>query len=144
MLYFFFLMIRRPPRSTLFPYTTLFRSVEIEQILGKAPRLDAHDVDADALLGQHDPCAMTPRVVGRGKQRHDGSSARQVSAPAIRLMEAPRGLRPARGSVDILPVLAFHQPGKPAEHQQKQHHPYAESAARGLRRLADEIGRAHV
>src|SRR5258706_12114282 len=26
---FFFLMIRRPPRSTLFPYTTLFRSVVI-------------------------------------------------------------------------------------------------------------------
>src|SRR3712207_7462577 len=26
MTYFFFLMIRRPPRSTLFPYTTLFRS----------------------------------------------------------------------------------------------------------------------
>src|SRR2546422_11753857 len=25
--FFFFLMIRRPPRSTLFPYTTLFRSV---------------------------------------------------------------------------------------------------------------------
>src|SRR5258707_12088132 len=27
-LFFFFLMIRRPPRSTLFPYTTLFRSRE--------------------------------------------------------------------------------------------------------------------
>src|SRR5258708_40269800 len=27
-LHFFFLMIRRPPRSTLFPYTTLFRSAE--------------------------------------------------------------------------------------------------------------------
>src|SRR3989442_7630138 len=26
-LHFFFLMIRRPPRSTLFPYTTLFRSI---------------------------------------------------------------------------------------------------------------------
>src|SRR3712207_8869814 len=26
LLHFFFLMIRRPPRSTLFPYTTLFRS----------------------------------------------------------------------------------------------------------------------
>src|SRR5688572_33101794 len=25
-IYFFFLLIRRPPRSTLFPYTTLFRS----------------------------------------------------------------------------------------------------------------------
>src|SRR3712207_7323914 len=28
MCYFFFLMIRRPPRSTLFPYTTLFRSMK--------------------------------------------------------------------------------------------------------------------
>src|SRR2546426_8727754 len=27
--FFFFLMIRRPPRSTLFPYTTLFRSVKL-------------------------------------------------------------------------------------------------------------------
>src|SRR3989441_3361402 len=27
--FFFFLMIRRPPRSTLFPYTTLFRSLRI-------------------------------------------------------------------------------------------------------------------
>src|SRR2546426_3881573 len=27
---FFFLMIRRPPRSTLFPYTTLFRSTHLE------------------------------------------------------------------------------------------------------------------
>src|SRR5205809_8123983 len=33
--FFFFLMIRRPPRSTLFPYTTLFRSDagDIEEIL---------------------------------------------------------------------------------------------------------------
>src|SRR3712207_8604509 len=30
---FFFLMIRRPPRSTLFPYTTLFRSVLQELLL---------------------------------------------------------------------------------------------------------------
>src|SRR2546430_11918385 len=30
-MYFFFLMIRRPPRSTLFPYTTLFRSDDVEQ-----------------------------------------------------------------------------------------------------------------
>src|SRR3712207_9260215 len=31
-MYFFFLMIRRPPRSTLFPYTTLFRSNSSERI----------------------------------------------------------------------------------------------------------------
>src|SRR5438552_16451728 len=29
---FFFLMIRRPPRSTLFPYTTLFRSREVNRL----------------------------------------------------------------------------------------------------------------
>src|SRR5215467_15308231 len=30
----FFLMIRRPPRSTLFPYTTLFRSCGVPSFLG--------------------------------------------------------------------------------------------------------------
>src|SRR2546422_11444674 len=33
--FFFFLMIRRPPRSTLFPYTTLFRS---RDLLGRLER----------------------------------------------------------------------------------------------------------
>src|SRR2546430_9548701 len=34
LVFFFFLMIRRPPRSTLFPYTTLFRSsVPLEAVL---------------------------------------------------------------------------------------------------------------
>src|SRR2546430_10790961 len=31
--FFFFLMIRRPPRSTLFPYTTLFRSLFVAALL---------------------------------------------------------------------------------------------------------------
>src|SRR3712207_7059881 len=35
MMLFFFLMIRRPPRSTLFPYTTLFRSAVREIRIGK-------------------------------------------------------------------------------------------------------------
>src|SRR5436309_9991179 len=34
---FFFLMIRRPPRSTLFPYTTLFRSRAVAGILALVP-----------------------------------------------------------------------------------------------------------
>src|SRR4029077_20341578 len=45
--YFFFLMIRRPPRSTLFPYTTLFRSrrrVEVARIaVGNHPVSAHHD-----------------------------------------------------------------------------------------------------
>src|SRR5208337_5424219 len=38
--FFFFLMIRRPPRSTLFPYTTLFRSKPAD---GRAFLLSASD-----------------------------------------------------------------------------------------------------
>src|SRR5438094_4533053 len=39
-LIFFFLMIRRPPRSTLFPYTTLFRSAQCYNVL---PQLDINN-----------------------------------------------------------------------------------------------------
>src|SRR2546430_10749615 len=35
--YFFFLMIRRPPRSTLFPYTTLFRSRAFIALIIRVP-----------------------------------------------------------------------------------------------------------
>src|SRR3712207_6977475 len=61
--YFFFLMIRRPPRSTLFPYTTLFRSpsqrAAVEQVpLAARPpagvalgRLGAHDGPAELREG---------------------------------------------------------------------------------------------
>src|SRR2546429_3089039 len=41
MLFFFFLMIRRPPRSTLFPYTTLFRSQGARARFGEEPARDA-------------------------------------------------------------------------------------------------------
>src|SRR5436190_22815315 len=45
---FFFLMIRRPPRSTLFPYTTLFRSTEklmdeLAQCYNVLPQLDINN-----------------------------------------------------------------------------------------------------
>src|SRR5574342_1266943 len=42
---FFFLMIRRPPRSTLFPYTTLFRSTEpqgVAMMRGLVATLEQH------------------------------------------------------------------------------------------------------
>src|SRR6266540_4734468 len=37
-LFFFFLMIRRPPRSTLFPYTTLFRPATPSRLLSVSAR----------------------------------------------------------------------------------------------------------
>src|SRR2546430_5963203 len=39
---FFFLMIRRPPRSTLFPYTTLFRSVSMLALEAKTGKYRWH------------------------------------------------------------------------------------------------------
>src|SRR2546430_13572148 len=45
-LFFFFLMIRRPPRSTLFPYTTLFRSSLAEAVVA----LLAHDAEPRCLV----------------------------------------------------------------------------------------------
>src|SRR3712207_9418768 len=63
-LFFFFLMIRRPPRSTLFPYTTLFRSHS-----SGACEAPARAVPAPAILhlrlrlddGRHGGCPGPPR-----------------------------------------------------------------------------------
>src|SRR5438105_7381212 len=53
LLFFFFLMVRRPPRSTLFPYTTLFRSG-----IRKSEASEHRD-----LAPLHAPCILLPRVV---------------------------------------------------------------------------------
>src|SRR5260221_7622452 len=45
-------MIRRPPRSTLFPYTTLFRSVAIETV-GKAGSVQQQILDSDRPARRH-------------------------------------------------------------------------------------------
>src|SRR2546425_4271386 len=50
-LFFFFLMIRRPPRSTLFPYTTLFRSVGVP--LEPLVRVEVQVVGEIQLAGLH-------------------------------------------------------------------------------------------
>src|SRR5258708_36374089 len=78
-LFFFFLMIRRPPRSTLFPYTTLFRShrTAAQPDAGRERRLieiaqrhvlgDAHAWHArvpERLLGQTEG-AMQPNFSAR-------------------------------------------------------------------------------
>src|SRR2546422_1674983 len=49
---FFFLMIRRPPRSTLFPYTTLFRSRRnLQRHLPEGPDPRSRDVHRAGRLG---------------------------------------------------------------------------------------------
>src|SRR3989442_5919378 len=56
-LLFFFLMIRRPPRSTLFPYTTLFRShgeaeCQLAYLFEATPRAHVREVIALQLVEQ--------------------------------------------------------------------------------------------
>src|SRR2546430_16831192 len=63
--FFFFLMIRRPPRSTLFPYTTLFRSL-VDAERDVTQRDDVRLVDLrDVLEDDH-------RRARRRRQRRDG------------------------------------------------------------------------
>src|SRR2546428_5267026 len=56
-MYFFFLMIRRPPRSTLFPYTTLFRSLSAEPLRDLPSRTGRWSVD-----GSHERPAVRFRI----------------------------------------------------------------------------------
>src|SRR6266404_2452763 len=101
---FFFLMIRRPPRSTLFPYTTLFRSAA------------ARHGDRG---GQHPPAAILLRRRLPALSRFDGVRRRGV--PAGRCCRQPRPspvmnraaadlrriLRPARiGGIALCGLLA--------------------------------------
>src|SRR2546427_7562661 len=65
-LIFFFLMIRRPPRSPLFPYTTLFRSLEaLARELGDAHGVGAHVIVKD-LLRPGAPRELVEEVARRG------------------------------------------------------------------------------
>src|SRR2546425_7639594 len=58
---FFFLMIRRPPRSTLFPYTTLFRSRDLW-----ATPLDVEVLDLSRFAG-----GLTPTGCGGRRQKKE-------------------------------------------------------------------------
>src|SRR3712207_7224125 len=66
-------MIRRPPRSTLFPYTTLFRSRD-ERVHQPGVAADRHDVDVAAGL------AAAPEAA----DRHELDAGRPLTQPGDR------------------------------------------------------------
>src|SRR3712207_9526975 len=68
--FFFFLMIRRPPRSTLFPYTTLFRSIPDPEgsRRGAGPRPDPHR--ALVLLGSARRAPAVGHVARQRSEEH--------------------------------------------------------------------------
>src|SRR6266446_9262322 len=64
--FFFFLMIRRPPRSTLFPYTTLFRSFAVTQFrheTGGAVRCADSSRSEEHTSELQSPCNLVCRLL---------------------------------------------------------------------------------
>src|SRR5687768_18352110 len=95
---FFFLMIRRPPRSTLFPYTTLFRSASAARFPYRTP--------------------PKPRAITRGSTRSEEHTSELQSrlhlvcrlllekkkhpSPYAAITSAPSSIRPPRLSLPPL------------------------------------------
>src|SRR6266700_2809435 len=115
LLSFFFLMIRRPPRSTLFPYTTLFRSrPQAGQALGRpAPaRRDGprdRDRKSTRLNSSHVTisyavfCLKKKKVTRwpwsrliKSRRFHSACPANTKSSPGLSLLYSSHSLPPAR------------------------------------------------
>src|SRR3712207_7338776 len=78
---FFFLMIRRPPRSTLFPYTTLFRSrrgrmgADAKEVLTAAQAADLLQISTKTLLRLAREGQLPGQKLGRDRKEHTSDSS---------------------------------------------------------------------
>src|SRR3712207_7866049 len=72
-------MIRRPPRSTLFPYTTLFRSVEVSEsvtsVIGSSSKANG-TMDFTPALGEKESRKIVAYVTQNGLPRDEIQVAR--------------------------------------------------------------------
>src|SRR3712207_6938614 len=76
-------MIRRPPRSTLFPYTTLFRSAEAHGEQGGRGERQQHEAPVPPSGDQHEEGRGAQQRPGRGRDRpEDRKSTRLNSSHA--------------------------------------------------------------
>src|SRR2546421_1677391 len=102
-LFFFFLMIRRPPRSTLFPYTTLFRSHLVGRDLGalhEVPnQIDCFrpvtDRKSTRLNSSHDQISYAVFCLKKKKRKSDAARTDDVNQNVVHPLPAPHN-RPAR------------------------------------------------
>src|SRR2546426_11848602 len=105
-------MIRRPPRSTLFPYTTLFRSepeaVEPQRLDGEAP----DRVEADVAEEERARVLAQRRAQPPDQRDEDGEVPdRLVQERRVEVLELAEARRPMRGRDVELPRHV----GRPAE-----------------------------
>src|SRR2546430_4282883 len=94
---FFFLMIRRPPRSTLFPYTTLFRSRrDLDDGSGARRRIHGQDLDEGFHPRSHGP----PRRLEDRKSTRLNSSHSQISYAVFCLKKKKIQIQPREVTLD--------------------------------------------
>src|SRR3712207_7448590 len=93
---FFFLMIRRPPRSTLFPYTTLFRSFLIAGVQSQAAELWVQDGQAR----RYEAPDRSQIVEQRSEEHTSELQSRQYLVCRL-LLEKKKPQRPAHGSAGL-------------------------------------------
>src|SRR5258707_13850642 len=96
----FFLMIRRPPRSTLFPYTTLFRSVEELEARTKAAERQVQEVQMrfDQLRQQlqRDTDETRQRLNRSADERAAGEKAKFISSLLPAMDDLNRAIQAAK------------------------------------------------
>src|SRR3712207_8021536 len=126
--YTFFLMIRRPPRSTLFPYTTLFRSLRRLRPFGGGALLGSHDRDE----GEDGRLLLRPlrHHAPRGEAPARDVEGRVATPARVRAEASGRGRRGVQALAGVGRRLHGPRP--------------ARVAARRAFEDAVEIGRAHV
>src|SRR2546425_6198479 len=74
-------MIRRPPRSTLFPYTTLFRSLEaFDRTCGEAGEAEERELEAAPARGGPDELLARIVLADRGGRSEEHTSELQSLA----------------------------------------------------------------
>src|SRR5438132_13656972 len=102
-------MIRRPPRSTLFPYTTLFRSMSLEALLGTNAAFDERIHRLRPHPGQLASAANLRRLTAEsGIIASHRDCTRVQDAYSLRCM--PQGHGAAPEALDLAPALAARQP----------------------------------
>src|SRR2546426_178746 len=101
---FFFLMIRRPPRSTLFPYTTLFRSPADRRAGGSGGRREECSGGAPACTTGRGACERLEPA--RGAADRERRPLAPPAAPALRRdpRAAARGAETDRAPQRVTPV----------------------------------------
>src|SRR5258705_12916758 len=91
---FFFLMIRRPPRSTLFPYTTLFRSLQVLlDLVVQLLRIHEQRVDLVAEQVAHDTAGEARLALNQRRGPHRLGLAFDLLPEAVEVVDLPLAAR---------------------------------------------------